>query len=54
MIAKWIIIGWMAFGTLMVIATIGKPRKTMTPGMAAAITLVSAAQIVAMVIWWRA
>lgn len=54
MIAKWIIIGWVALATITVVALVGKPRKPITPGTAAVIVALNAIQIVAMVIWWRA
>ena len=51
MIAKWIIIGWIALGALMTIANIGKPRKPLEPGQVAVMSLINAAFITAVIIW---
>jgi len=53
MIAKWLIIAWIAFGSLLMIAYIGKPRQAVTPGQAVLGVVFAAAQIAAMLIWWR-
>lgn len=51
-IAKWAIVALMTWGALSTIANVGKPRKVTTPGVAAAATLINAAIITAIVVWW--
>lgn len=53
MIAKWIIVGLCALGPLLVISSIGKPRKPNTPGTAVASVVISAAEIVAILLYWK-
>lgn len=53
MIAKWLIIGFIALGALLTVTLVGKPRKPLTPGAAALTVLVCAVEIVAICIWWR-
>jgi len=39
---KIVLIAWLALSVLMTIATIGKPRKTMTPDVAVAVVIIDA------------
>ena len=51
-LAKWGMIGLMAFSALMVITGVGKPRKPLTGGVAATTVAVNALWITAIVVWW--
>jgi len=53
MTAKWILVGFFAFATLLTIGSIGKPRKALTPGNAVAVVVVNAVIIATIVIWWQ-
>lgn len=53
MIVKWIVVAWIMLGTVATIAAVGKARQPTTAGVAAAVTLINAALITAIVIWWR-
>jgi hypothetical protein len=52
-IAKWVIIGWLAVSALIFISRTGKPRKTLTPGDVVVGVLEYVAAIVAIVLWWH-
>lgn len=53
MIAKWIIVGMLALGVVAAILAIGKPRRPLTPGDAALLTIFNTAYIVAIILWWQ-
>ena len=49
-LAVFFIAGWIAMGAIIAVATIGKPRKPITPGVAAGIIVIDAAITVALVL----
>jgi hypothetical protein len=51
--AKWFIVGMMALGALLTVSAVGKARKPLTSGTAAAAVLFNAVYIVAIVLWRR-
>ena len=54
MIAKWFIVGLVALSSLLVIGSVGKPRKPITPGSAATTVAINALFIVLIVVFWDA
>lgn len=52
LIAKFFIVGWLALGAMLSIATVGKPRKPLTPGTAAVSVALTAGLIVLIVLTW--
>lgn len=54
MIAKWFIVSMFALSALLTIASVGRPRKPLTPGMAAGMVAHSVLYIVLIVVFWRA
>ena len=53
MIAKWLVVSWVALGTVLYIASVGKVRTPITPRSAAIATLINAVLVTAIVIWWQ-
>jgi hypothetical protein len=49
-IALYVVAGWLTFGALFTVATVGKPRTPTTGGVATFIIMVDAAIIVALVL----
>jgi hypothetical protein len=52
-VVKWLLVSWFAWSALAVVLGVGKPRKPITPGMAALCLLVVAAEIVAVLVFWE-
>ena len=48
----WFLIGWWAFGALLTVGMVGKPRKPIDPGTAVVTILIHAALIVLLVVGW--
>lgn len=53
MIAKWVIVGWIIVACLILIGSIGKPRGVLKPSTAVFAVIVNAAELVAILLWWR-
>jgi hypothetical protein len=51
-LAKWGMVGLMAFAALMTIMAVNKPRQPLTGGVAATTVAMNALWITAIVIWW--
>lgn len=45
----WALTAWLALGALAVVALVGKPRKPLTPGIAATTVLINALIVVGVV-----
>lgn len=52
--AKWLIVGFLALGALLTVASVGKPRKPLEPGVATVTVLVNALLIAAILAYWGA
>lgn len=50
---KWLMVAWLTLGALLTITVIGKPRKPITSGMAVAIVITMALEIVAILAYWQ-
>jgi hypothetical protein len=52
-IAKWVIVAWCALGALLLISSVGRPRKPLSPVAATIAVALQTAEIVAIILWWR-
>jgi hypothetical protein len=52
-IAKWLIVGMLCLGGLLTVASVGKPRRTLTGGQAAASVAFNALYVTLIVLYWR-
>lgn len=53
MIAKWFLVGMIALGALLVVASVGKPARPITGGRAAWVVAINATYITLIVTFWR-
>ena len=49
-IALYVMAGWAALSTLLVVGSVGKPRKPTTPGLAAYVVAANAAWVVVLIL----
>lgn len=52
-VAKWSMVGLMAFSALLTIISVGRPRKPVTGGQAATVVAVQAVWIMTILTWWH-
>lgn len=50
--AKWFLVGMLAINALLVIAAVGKPRRTLKPSDAVSVVVFQALYIVLIVVFW--
>jgi hypothetical protein len=51
-IVKWFIVAWFAYGALVTIGQIGKPRKPLQPAVAVVAALIATGLIVLVIVFW--
>lgn len=52
-VAKWLIVGVLSLGALLVVASVGKPRRVLTSGQAAVAVAANAVYVTLIVLYWR-